>query len=449
MADLVAQLSAFDRTQRQAALDALLQAQPGRAAEKAWVNMHLHTFFSYNGEGWSPSRLAWEARQQGLAAAGICDFDVLAGLGEWQAATDQLAVRGAAGFESRVFFKEFAEHELNSPGEPGVLYFMGFGFVSPPAPKSAAAGVLEGMLAQSHSRNRELLARVNARLGDLALNYETDVLPLTPAGNATERHIVRAYYDKALAQAGGDLDKAAVWWAGKLNAKPEEIAAKIRNTNGFVDLLRSKMMKKGGLGYVQPTADTFPLLDTVIPMILACDAIPMLAWLDGTSSGEAAPQKLLECAVAKGIESVNIIPDRNWNFKDPAESANKARLLNEFVAACVALDLPINVGTELNKPGQRFVDDFEAAPMKPHQPLFLAGAQVMVGQTRLLRYAKFGYCGAAAKAEFPGRRERNAFFAAVGALPAPDAAGRAKLAALSPDQAFACLSDSARAARWS
>lgn len=448
MADLLAQLSDFDAAKRQQALVALKATLATRPAEKPWVNMHLHTFFSFNGEGWSPSRLAWESVQQGLHAAGICDFDVLAGLAEWLAASDLLELRGAAGFESRVYFKEFAEHELNSPGEPGVLYFMGFGFVNPPTPGTAAAKVLESMLTMSHQRNRELIARVNGRLGDLAVDYEKDVLPLTPAGNATERHIVRSYFDKAIRQAGGDLDKAAACWAAKLGAKSEEMATKIRNTNGFADMLRSKMMKKGGLGYVQPGPDTFPALDAVIPMILDCDAIPMLAWLDGTSSGEADPKKLLECAVAKGVESVNIIPDRNWNYKDAAEKELKVRKLNEFVAASLALDLPINVGTELNKPGQRFVDDFEAAPMKPHQPAFVEGARVMVGQTRLLRYAKFGYCGKAAHAQFPGRRVRNAFFAGVGALPAPAEATRGKLAALAPDKAYAYLADSARAGRW-
>ena len=36
---------------------------------------------------------------------------------------------------------------------------------------------------------------------------------------------------------------------------------------------------------------------------------------------------------------VNIIPDRNWNFKDPAKAAVRVQALNEYIAAAQALDL--------------------------------------------------------------------------------------------------------------
>ena len=227
MAEHLAELSSFEPAVRRNALRGLAASAAPRPAEKPWVNMHLHTFFSFNGEGWSPSRLAWESRQAGLYAAGIVDFDVLAGNDEWFEATDLLGVRAAAGFETRVFLSEFAEHEISSPGEPGVSYYMGFGFVKPPAPGSDAAARFVQFLRQSHQRNREVIARLNVRLGDARLDYEADVLPLTPAGNATERHIVRAYHEKALKLAGGDRAKAAAFWAGVFGMNATDLAAKI------------------------------------------------------------------------------------------------------------------------------------------------------------------------------------------------------------------------------
>lgn len=446
--ELLAQLSSFVAADRRAALAQLAESAGAPPAEKPWVNMHLHTFFSFNGEGWSPSRLAWESRQAGLHAAGIVDFDVLAGNAEWFAATDLLGVRAAAGFETRVYLAEMAEHEITSPGEPGVTYYMGFGFVQPPAAGSAAAARFQEFLEQSHRRNRDVLARINLKLGSGAIDYDHDVLPLTPAGNATERHMVRAYYDKAMANAGGDAARAARFWADVFGAKPEDVAGRIANTNGFLDWLRSKLMKRGGPGYVQPSRDTFPAIEPVIRLILDCGAIPMHTWLDGASSGEKDPARLLECVVAKGSEAVNIVPDRNWNFKDPQERAAKVASLYAFVQAARALDLPINVGTELNKAGQRFVDDFAAPELQPVAADFLFGAQVMVGHTRLLRFAEFAYTGAAAKAEFPARRDRNRFFARVGALPAPDTATRERLAAAGPATALSRLRDAAYIGRW-
>ena len=107
--NLIDQLDSFLAPQRQAALLELLTRHPEAPAETTCVNMHMHSFFSFNGEGWSPSHLAWNARQDGLYAMALCDFDVLAGLHETLAAADLLRLRAAVSFESRVFFSEYAD----------------------------------------------------------------------------------------------------------------------------------------------------------------------------------------------------------------------------------------------------------------------------------------------------------------------------------------------------
>ena len=196
--------------------------------------------------------------------------------------------------------------------------------------------------------------------------------------------------------------------------------AKINNANAFTDLLRSKLIKRGGIGYQQPDDKTFPALDTVISMIRECRAIPMTAWLDGDTEGEADPYAQLKLLKEKGVAAVNIIPDRNWNFKDPEVAARKAANLDKYVEAAIALDLPINVGTEGNKPGQRLVDDFDAPALKKHHKTFLKGAQVMVGHTRLLRFADLSFIDEKADKMFKSTAEKIDFFASVGALPAPD-----------------------------
>ena len=448
MQDQLAKLSSFESRDRRAALAELVAAGLPSVEETKQVNMHLHTFFSFNGEGWSPARLVWEACLQGLYGMAICDFDVLQGLEEVFFAADLLGIRAAAGFESRTFFREYAQAEINSPGEPGVFYFMGMGFVTPPPLGSRAAAVLADMLDRSHSRNRALIARVNEALEEVTLDYEKDVLPLTPAGNATERHIVRAYHEKAIQEFRGDTDTAAAFWASKLGLGLKEACDAIVDTNGFTDLLRSKLMKQGGLGYRRPDEHTFPPLDSVIAMIRECRAIPMSTWLDGTREGEQQPDAQLDCLLEKGVEAVNIIPDRNWNIADPEAKAEKVAAFDRYVAAAKKRSLPINIGTECNKPGQRFVDDFTAPEMARHQQVFLKGAQVMIGHTRLLRWADVSYIDEAMKNEFPGREARNAFFAGVGALPGPDEATRDDLATMTHAAAYTYLADCSRAQTW-
>lgn len=448
MTFLVEQLDSFDPAVRRDAVVRLADGSHGAPAERPAVNMHMHTFFSYNGDGRSPARLAWEARQSGLHAAAICDFDVLYGLDEFLDAGDRLGVRTAVGFESRTYFTEYAEQEINSPGEPGVFYFMGMGFVRPPTAGSPAAAVFGNMLAQAQRRNRAMIERINSRLPEVAIDHDHDVVPLTPAGNVTERHIVRAYHDKALIAHKGEAATAAAYWARALGLETAADSLAGGGTPRFHDLLRAKLMKKGAPGYIQPGRDSFPPLDDVVRMILECDAVPTSAWLDGTSAGEARPADMLECLVAKGVAALNIIPDRNWNLPDPSERERKIAELGRVINAAVALDLPLNVGTELNKPGQRAVDDFEAAPLRPYRDLFLDGARVMVGHTRLLRWAGYAYTGRAAAADFPQRRARNRFFAAVGALPCPDAKTREALDEAGTDKAMDMIRAAARHGVW-
>jgi len=38
---------------------------------------------------------------------------------------------------------------------------------------------------------------------------------------------------------------------------------------------------------------------------------------------------MLECMVAKGAAALNIIPDRNWNIKDPEARETKVRKLRD------------------------------------------------------------------------------------------------------------------------
>ncbi|MGN0867418.1 MAG: hypothetical protein ACI4SG_07090 [Oligosphaeraceae bacterium] len=436
---LLEQLSSFETWKRIAALQTLAAATSFPTESEA-MNMHVHSFYSYNGEGWSPSRIAFEMRKMGLHGAALCDFDVIQGVDEFMAAGDLLGLRTAASFESRVFFPEYADKEINSPGEPGVFYFMGSGFVN-----GERSGEFKAQLEQAHKRNRALIDRINSALGVCKLSYEKDVLPLTPDDNATERHIVQAYRDLAIQQFGEE--GACRHWAEFFNDDPAKLAEK--SPNAMNEYLRGKLMKKGGLGYEQPDETTFPPIDQVIQLIHRCRALPCSAWLDGSLPGEANPREQLECLMAKGLEMVNIIPDRNWNFKDPAKQEVRVRALYEYVDTANALGLPIIAGTECNKPGQRKVDDFADEHLRPVMKDFTRGADVLFGHTLLLRYANYAYCDQRAKEEFPERNQRNDFFASVGALPVPPAALRqAFLEETDPEKNLDRIRDAAKAGRW-
>jgi hypothetical protein len=423
-------LNDFDRSRRAAALAALLARQPQAPSPAEVANLHCHTFFSFNAYGYSPTALAWLARERGIKLLGIVDFDVLDAVDEFLDACEQAEVRGSAGIESRVFIPEFADREINSPGEPGVYYHMGVGFSGGPISAEAAA-MLGELRAQSAERNRALVARVNSYLAPVGVDYEADVLPLTPAGNATERHIVVAYIEAARRM----TDDPAAFWSAKLGMERSAVEKAMADNAGFQNTVRNKLMKKGGPGYVQPGPDTFPPVEKLNALTVACGALPCAAWLDGLSPGEQAIEELMNLLVSKGIVAFNIIPDRNWNLPDPKAAALKQQKLYEVVELAQALDLPLNVGTEMNSFGQKIVDDFAAPALAPVRDTFLDGAYFVYGHTALARSRGLGYQSEWAKSYLPTRKERNQFYTAVGKRAPAGAAGRALLAAVQPDMA--------------
>ena len=436
--ELEAQLDDFSAAKRHEALNALAAAvhagQHPLPATGVAHNLHAHTFFSYNAYGYSPSRFAWLARKAGLALGGIVDFDVLEGVEEFQAARRMLDLPGCAGMETRVFVPEFAQLVINSPGEPGVAYTMGIGFPRRKIPAEAEQ-FMAGLRRTAEQRNRELLARVNKFTAPVAVDYEADLLPLTPAGNATERHICLAYARKAQQQFP---DAAALknFWIEKLGA--EAAGMDFPEGGKLQNLIRAKTMKKGGVGYVQPGRGSFPSLADFNKFVQACDAIPALCWLDGTSEGEQKIEELLRVAMGTGCAALTIIPDRNYK---PGVQDPKLKNLYHVVDLAQKLHLPITIGTEMNSPGNKFVDSFDTAELKPLIPVFLRGAHIVYAHAVLQREVGKGYLSPWAKRNYPHVPDRNAFYEQVGKalMPAREGALDALPSDATPAQVLAAV----------
>ena len=192
------QLNDFDSQTRRNALKSLLeQVHAGHITfpeQTRDFNLHCHTFFSFNGYGYSPTYLAWKGRCEGLYAMGLVDFDVLDGVDEFLEACHMVGVRACAGMETRIFVPEFDTREISSPGEPGIAYHMGVGFTATQVQDNT---LLHQLSKIAQGRNQGLVDRVNAFLDPVKLDYTKDILPLVPKGNATERHVCVAYDNKA------------------------------------------------------------------------------------------------------------------------------------------------------------------------------------------------------------------------------------------------------------
>ncbi|MDZ4198089.1 MAG: hypothetical protein U1E27_02265, partial [Kiritimatiellia bacterium] len=270
----------------------------------------------------------------------------------------------------------------------------------------------------SERRNRDLVRRVNTVLGPAALDYDADVRPLTPAGNATERHICLAYARKAAARFPDGADLSAFWrnalgLEGEVPDLPEGPA--------LLNRIRARTMKRGGIGYVKPEEGAFPNLAETNRFILACGALPVLTWLDGSSEGEGALDELLEVMISHGAEAANIIPDRNFT---PGQKDEKLEQLYRFADRARLRGLPLIAGTEMNAPGNRFVDDFSAPELSPLKDDFLRGSYWLFAHTVLEDRGGLGFGSDWARSTFPDRPARIAFYEELGQKLPPDAAIR-------------------------
>ena len=428
-------LNNFDLQVRQDSLKHLMESAntlPQFHKQEA-VNLHCHSFYSFNAYGYSPTGLAWLAKKNGYKAMGIVDFDVLDGVEEFLSACECLEIRGCAGLETRTFLPEFATREINSPGEPGVNYYMGVGFSSNYVPPSVQP-LLNKLRFQTTRRNREIIERINDYLAPVKIDYDRDVLPLTPAGNPTERHIVLAY----ILAAKQEITNLSVFWAGKLDLKTDVVVEFNQESSKFQNLVRSKLMKKGGVGYILPALDAFPKIQEINKITLACGAIPCVAWLDGISQGEQDIEELLNLLINQDAAAINIIPERNWNIADTDSKKIKTQKLYEIVSLAHDLDLPIITGTEMNSFGQPLVDNFLSAELQPVHQKFLDGAYFLYGHTIMQRYLGLGYESDWAKSHFPARRQRNQFYQQIGFQIPPEKKTIGKLLSLkegaSPEQ---------------
>jgi len=413
--NLEQKLNDFDLQTRKDALQALIKmASDGDIVvpeKKNLLNMHCHTFFSFNAYGYSPTSLAWLAKMKGFELIGMVDFDVLDGVDEFLEACKVTRVRGTAGIETRIYIPEFSDVEINSPGEPGVSYHMGIGF-SQSTPPFISKNILNSLRDRAINRNKMIVSRVNDYLNTVSLDYKTDVETLSPAATPTERHIVQAYIDKV----NHDCAIPYEFWSENLMIPLDMAETLSGDPASLQNMVRSKLIKRDGPGYVTPEPAMFPSVDEFHELIVSCGALPCLAWLDGTSPGEERIDELLEHLINKGVVTVNIIPDRNWNYDDKEIKNKKVAKLYEFVNLARDLSLPINVGTEMNSFGQKVVDDFESDALKPLWKDFLEGAFFVFGHTAMQKYFKMGYQSDWATQNMSTRLEKNRFYKEIGYL---------------------------------
>jgi hypothetical protein len=223
-----------------------------------------------------------------------------------------------------------------------------------------------------------------------------------------------AYAHKARDRFGETSDELAAFWSQKLGGDAKKLG--LPEGRDLLNTIRAKTMKRGGVGYVQPDSGSFPLMADTNRFILAAGGMPVHTWLDGSSDGEQAIEELLDVAMSTGAVAINVIPDRNYT---PGAPDQKVKNLYQVIQAGQRRHLVVVEGTEMNSPGQKFVDDFNSQELAPLLPVFLKSAHIVYAHSVLQQRCGLGYTSAWANKHFGTAQRKNAFFEEVGATLKP------------------------------
>ncbi len=322
-----------------------------------YINNHIHTSYSFS--PYSPTAAVYAARMEGLCTAGIIDHDSIGGAREFLAAAQLVGMPVTVGMECRVSMDGtiLQGKRTNNPDQVGVSYMT---IQSVPHDKIEALNAWFAPYREARGRrNRDMVARINALLDGIALDYARDVLPLSQAhdgGGVTERHIMYALARAMVNKAGKGQSMIDYLTGIGLTLSDKQRAQMLDTAYPFYEydllgLLKSAFVPRV---YIDAT-DECPNVREVAALCDEMDALLCYAYLgDVTASvtGDKKAQKfeddyledVIRCIKDCGIRAVTYMPTRNT----PEQ-------LTRLRALCEENGLFQVSGEDINSPRQSFV----------------------------------------------------------------------------------------------
>lgn len=368
------------------------------------TNTHIHTNESFSVFR-SPTEAAWQAVREGLTVFGINDHYTVAGHEEFRRACDIARIPATFSIEAVAMDRasEASSTLMNDPDNPGRVYLCGKGVTRILPKSSTAMKKLSQMRAALKRRNRQMTEKVRAllevRLGAEGPSWE-DVLRLTPRGNVTERHVAQAV-----------LMRLRAWTASYSIALPEAVARCCEEAPPVTDdaslqsFVRARLLKVGGMCYLQESPDAFISVEEMRDMFLAFGAIPTYPVLGNpVTDNEKDIEVLLARLESIGIFAIEVIPHRNARER-----------LAEIVEAARARYWPVFNGTEHNTPEHMpLLAELSLDP--DFAPWFEESSAVLLGHQQLVEQGQPGFLSGDGTPSIEEPRSRFEHFKRAGRL---------------------------------
>ncbi len=309
------------------------------------VNNHFHTPYSFS--AFKDFKEVFEmAKKENIKILGINDFYTMEGYAEFHDLCAENSRFPCFNIEFIGLLKEEqkAGIRVNDPNNPGRCYISGKGLDFPSNLDGSSAKKLD-ILKKESAKQAELmlnLASDSLKAIDPNLTLDTNtVYKEFTQGMLRERHIAKAIREQIFKVYKDKTERKSI-----LNKLFEGTDPKsdLENSAALENEIRSKLLKSGGIAYVQEDPKAFLELSEILKIIIDAGGIPTYPVLLDDNEGnytefEKYPQKLLNTLSSMNIFSLELIPGRN-------EFDN----LKEFVRFFHDRNFVISFGTEHNTP---------------------------------------------------------------------------------------------------
>ncbi|MFI3313684.1 MAG: PHP domain-containing protein [Eubacteriales bacterium] len=330
-----------------------------------YINNHIHSTYSFS--PYSPTAAVYASRAEGLCTAGIIDHDSIAGAEEFLEAGKLVGIPVTIGMECRVSMEgtPFAEKRTNNPDQSGVTYMTIQG-----VPHDKIAYMNDWFApyrAKRNERTAKMVANINKLLPDVALDFESDVVPLSQfadGGGITERHLMYALAIKLVDKVGKGQAMVDFMPTIGIKLNPKQTAMMLDLEYGFYEydllgFLKSTFVPQV---YVKATEEC-PKLADVVALCKEVGAVLCYAYLGDVAESVTGDKKaqtfedayldeLFDCLKACGVPAITYMPTRNT-----ADQLARVRGL------CNKLGFFQVSGEDINSPRQGFIIEAMKNPL--------------------------------------------------------------------------------------
>jgi hypothetical protein len=309
------------------------------------VNNHFHTPYSFSAFN-NMTEIFNQAKKEGIDVLGINDFITMEGYDEFNLLAYENKKFPLFNIEFMGLMKEEQKKGvlINDPNNPGRVYFCGKGLSFPANLSETNREILDSVMYNSLKQTEEMVVLLNKHLKKINSPFSLDFKEIQTEytrGLVRERHLAKALRIKINEHYKSEKSKKTFLkklYDGKDSQVNIDIPGDLDNE------LRAKLLKKGGVAFVEEDNDAFLSLTEIKEIILGAQGIPCYPVLLDDKAGnytdfEKDFPELLKSLTKNRVFAVELIPGRN-DFS----------IVKEFVSVFSEKGFIITFGTEHNTP---------------------------------------------------------------------------------------------------